>query len=271
MPDKSTAILHQSTILVSLNNQKTDASTSGGRSRKRTLTLVNGGKVDLEQPINPPSAEVIEAMRLRILELEDQLSAHPPAKRAKTGTTGEASSSNAGSSGAMDKADQKRAVALSKAEEKKTKMQLKKIFDRLKKECKSPTCKFQGSSKTIKFDEVLEKSEFDTLFMGGVGTVIQPTPQNKPTSTVTIIRFHGAAQLEALFGGELKPLKGEKWSIGGGPSFAKSLKLGACDVDIDDLEISYSKNTMKATLKFEVSEVGGAARDFYGGMFNFHF
>jgi hypothetical protein len=158
---------------------------------------------------------------------------------------------------------------------------------------------------------VLEKSEFDTLFMGGVGTVIQPTPQNKPTSTVTIIRFvrhiyavlfagvnfrliiniqHGAAQLEALFGGELKPLKGEKWSIGGsllcptcldslsvpnafagGPSFAKSLKLGACDVDINDLEISYSKNTMKATLKFEVSEVGGAANDFYGGMFNFHF
>jgi hypothetical protein len=72
----------------------------------------------------------IMSLILRPSQLEDQLSAHPPAKRAKTDTTGEASSSNAGSSGAMDKADQKRAAALSKAEEKKTKMQLKKIFDR---------------------------------------------------------------------------------------------------------------------------------------------
>lgn len=58
----------------------------------------------------------------------------------------------------------------------------------LKKECKSDTCKFQGSPKTIKFDEVMEVAEFTTMF-GGKGTLIQPTPTNKPSSTVTIIDF----------------------------------------------------------------------------------
>lgn len=59
---------------------------------------------------------------------------------------------------------------------------------RLKKECKNESVKFQGSSKTIKFDEVLEYDEFQSIF-GGKGTLIQPTPENKPKSTVTIIEF----------------------------------------------------------------------------------
>jgi hypothetical protein len=61
---------------------------------------------------------------------------------------------------------------------------------RVKKECKSDTVKFQGShkSKTIKFDEVYEQGEFELLF-GGKGILIQPTPQNKPKSAVTIIHF----------------------------------------------------------------------------------
>jgi hypothetical protein len=65
---------------------------------------------------------------------------------------------------------------------------------RLKKECKSDSLKFQGSPKTIKFDEVLEQSEFETLF-GGKGVLVQPTPQNKPKSTVTIIEFVSAVSL----------------------------------------------------------------------------
>jgi len=47
------------------------------------------------------------------------------------------------------------------------------------------------------------------------GTLIQPTPMNKPNSTVTIINYVGEAQIEALFGDELKPLKGDVWNIGG--------------------------------------------------------
>ena len=59
---------------------------------------------------------------------------------------------------------------------------------RLKKECKSDSVKFQGSPKTIKIDEVWEQSEFEAIF-SGKGTLIQPTPDNKPKSTVTIIHF----------------------------------------------------------------------------------
>lgn len=59
---------------------------------------------------------------------------------------------------------------------------------RLKKECNLDTCKFQGSTKTIKIDDVLEVAEFESMF-SGKGTQIQPTPNNKPKSTVTIISF----------------------------------------------------------------------------------
>ena len=64
--------------------------------------------------------------------------------------------------------------------------------DRLKKGCKSDDVKFDARScdgtKTIKFDEVFEKDEFDMIFKDK-GLLIQPTPTNKPTSTVTIIEF----------------------------------------------------------------------------------
>jgi hypothetical protein len=63
-----------------------------------------------------------------------------------------------------------------------------KLLSRLKKECKSDAVKFQGSVKSIKFDEVLEQTEFETLF-GGKGRLVQPTPQNKPKSIVTIIEL----------------------------------------------------------------------------------
>ena len=120
-------------------------------------------------------------------------------KRAKT-TSGPAASSSSSSEAP--------AAGPSKADEKKSKMQVKKIFDRyaqflyripspsdlpwstrrLKKECKSDSIKFQGSPKTIKIDEVWEQSEFEAIF-SGKGTLIQPTPDNKPKSTVTIIHF----------------------------------------------------------------------------------
>ncbi|KAF9027238.1 hypothetical protein BDZ89DRAFT_952302 [Hymenopellis radicata] len=175
------------------------------------------------------------------VQLEDQLDAaqktsEPPAKRARTSTVTEPTA--AASAGP------------SKGEEKKRKMQIKKIFDRLKKECKTDTCKFQGTTKSVKVDEVLEVAEFDALF-SGKGVLIQPTPQNKPTSTVTIIRFN-SAQAVALFGDEYKGLKGNSWTRGGGPSFSKSVKLGQVDVEIQSMEVNYSKNTMKCSIKFEV-------------------
>ena len=65
---------------------------------------------------------------------------------------------------------------------------MRRTLDRLKKECKSDTVKFQGAPKTIKFEEVFEPDEFQSIF-GGKGTLIQPRPDNKPKSTVTIIEY----------------------------------------------------------------------------------
>ncbi|KAM5530411.1 hypothetical protein V8D89_015922 [Ganoderma adspersum] len=215
-------------------------------ARKRKLTLGGGREFDLQElDAENVEAEVVEAMKQRIIELEDQLAAKPPpAKRARTSTAA-TDAPQASGSGASTKAD-----------EKKRKAQLKKICDRLKKECKSEKCKFQGSSKSIRIEEIMEYPEFEAIFIGK-GVLIQPTPTNKPKSTVTIIEYRSREQINALLGDDLKALKGVRWSRGGGPFFAKPLKLGQCDVVITHIEVNYSKNGMKCALKFEVQEEGG--------------
>ena len=147
----------------------------------------------------------------------------------------------------------------------------------LKKECKSEKVKFQGIPRSVRIEEILEYADFEAIFMGK-GVLIQPTPSNKPKSSVTIIEFvrpsfmvtrlvdpltnvtslqRSKEQLKEIFGDQLEMLKGFNWSRGGFPSFAKSYKLGQCNVDIKHLEVSYSKNGMKCALKFEVEEEGG--------------
>jgi len=173
----------QSTLLSNNGNQK---------GKKRTLTLINGDELDLTAaiPLRP------QAMRLRIIELEDELTQQPQ-RNARGRMTNLAPLSHL---------CRVQRTPPTKADDKKRKMQVKKVFDRyafpdgfsllfivitssrLKKECKSDNVKFQGCSKTIKFDEVYEQATFGVLF-GGKGLLIQPTPQNKPKSAVTIIHF----------------------------------------------------------------------------------
>ncbi|KAH7101547.1 hypothetical protein BKA62DRAFT_703305 [Auriculariales sp. MPI-PUGE-AT-0066] len=233
------------------------------RGKKRTLTLATGENVDLLKiPVTAVHADIVEAMRARIIELEDQLAAkgEPPKKKARV----------AAPAGSFFEAKQpavpSTSAATTKASDKKRQAQLKKIFDRVKKECKSVECKFQGTPKTIKFDEVLEYEEFQGLF-SGKGTLIQPTPQNKPTSTVTIIDFN-RYQVADFFGDELKALTGFRWSRGGipqrnfgfmgiGGGLSKSQNEGSCDVELRSLQINYSKNGMKCNMKFEVAETYG--------------
>ncbi|TFK28419.1 hypothetical protein FA15DRAFT_584523 [Coprinopsis marcescibilis] len=232
--------LNQTTLAATMKN-------TTAKNLKRKLAIADGSELDLTQSI-PVTPQVVEAMRQRIIELEDQLMAFvkPPAKRART------SAAAAGSSDSAPVTSTSASATTNKADEKKRKAQVKKFADRLKKECKSAAVKFQGTSKTIKFDEVLEQSEFETIF-GGKGNLIQPTPTNKPNSTVTIIHFD-AEQAAEFFGNDLKGLKGFTWSRGGAPHFSKSEKLGPCDLSLLTLDVNYSKNGMKCTLKFEVED-----------------
>ncbi|KIK68373.1 hypothetical protein GYMLUDRAFT_68238 [Collybiopsis luxurians FD-317 M1] len=245
------------------------------KGRKRTINLVNGENIDLNNSF-AVSPQVIEAMRQRIFQLEDEVEAlrQPPAKRART-DPGAATSCSSGSSSAAA-ASTSGGKPSTVGDEKKQKMQLKKIFDQLKKDCKSDNCKFQGSAKTIKIDEVFEQTEFNAIFMGK-GHLIQPTPENKPNSVVTIIHFENQAHINDLFGGELKSLKGNRWTKGGfqghrlgffgggGSNFAKSVKTGSCDVDLHSIEVNYSKSTLKCSMKFLVAEAGYNPYSSYSG------
>ncbi|KAI5823435.1 hypothetical protein K523DRAFT_317021 [Schizophyllum commune Tattone D] len=252
----------------------------GKGKRKRTLTLVDGNTLDLNASL-PVTPQIMEAMRLRIIQLEEELAQREsgasqtsdarPAKRARVDNEDASASTSTPSAATTSKADAATTKA-DKADAKKRKMQFKTFFDRLKKELKTDAVKFQRKGpKTIKFDEVLAPADFEGLF-GGKGTLIQPTPQNKPKSTVTIISYT-AGQVADLFEGELKALKGNRWTVGGLPTrnfgggffgggpmtMSKSRKTGACDVTVLGLEVSYSKNNMKCTLKFDVNEVGGGS------------
>lgn len=54
---------------------------------------------------------------------------------------------------------------------------------------KTDKYKFRGEEpKVARIDEVIEEAEFDTIFEGK-GVHIQPTPTNKPTSTIIIKEF----------------------------------------------------------------------------------
>ncbi|KAJ7827079.1 hypothetical protein B0H13DRAFT_2439840 [Mycena leptocephala] len=101
--------LKQTTLLSALDK-------GFAKGRKRTITLVNGDEVDLTASI-----PVLDAMRLRIIQLEDELATPPPAKRATT-----AASASAVASASTTAAP---TASSGKADEKKRKMQVKKIFD----------------------------------------------------------------------------------------------------------------------------------------------
>ncbi|TFK98537.1 hypothetical protein BDV98DRAFT_606825 [Pterulicium gracile] len=114
--------------------------------------------VDLTKEI-PATAPVVEAMRLRIFQLQDQLAQdvaspakEPPTKRARTTASAPAPAASDDTPSAPTPSAP--TAASTKAEEKKRKVQLEKIFD---------SVKFQGSSKTIKVDQAFEADEFDAL------------------------------------------------------------------------------------------------------------
>ncbi|KAI5116284.1 hypothetical protein M0805_009935 [Coniferiporia weirii] len=234
------------------------------KGKKRTLTVRANVEFDLDDASIPVTKEVIDAMRRRILELEDALDDRPPAKRSKVSKI-EDNMPEAGPSTDLP------AGANAKANAKKVDVLLKKFWTSLQKEVKTEKYKFRGGGdrKVCKIDEVIEVDEFHAIF-DGKGTLTQPTPMNKPTSTVTI-RELGSGDVEDLFGKHYKELKGNRFSVGGiAARFAKGEKMGTTALDITGLSVSYARNTMKCSMKFEVEE--HSDYDHYNGFgFGFSF
>ncbi|KAI0696185.1 hypothetical protein BC835DRAFT_1343485 [Cytidiella melzeri] len=210
--------------------------------RARTADVL----IDVSKPIPyPPTPEVVETLRTRILQLEDELRGNKKQK-----TTGNALqmilpgaaapvASGSGSSGSG-----------AKNEAKTRKTRGKSLFDQLKKAAKNE--KWQGGPRTVKVEDHFTQADFELVF-GSSGTLIQPTENNKPTSKVWIRRYRDEQDYEALFGDAYKvdQLKGHEWTVGS--IFAgKSQKMGQCQLEIQSIEVQWSRNTEKVVLKAEI-------------------
>ncbi|KIP03049.1 hypothetical protein PHLGIDRAFT_37614 [Phlebiopsis gigantea 11061_1 CR5-6] len=203
---------------------------------------------DYSQPIPYPyTKEVVEAMRLRILQLENELRAVKKQKTSAAATPKTAANAVAGPATTAAPAQD------AKADAKTVKTRTKSLFDQIKKAAKGE--KYQNTVRTVKIEEHFTQPDFELVF-GNSGTLIQPTPTNKPTSSVWIRRYTNETDLRALFGDSYKrdQLKGHQWTVGGIHQ-GKSQKLpNAVQLEIHSVEVQWSKNQSKATLKVEISE-----------------
>ncbi len=147
-------------------------------------------------------------------QLEDELAGQPPAKKSRTSKAaakdGEATQPAA--PGASTSAPSTSLAKPSAQEAKKTEALIKKMWTRsevsrafivnirthvcrfrLQKEIKTDAYKFRHDCKpkTIRFEEVIEESEFKRIFVlcNPRGRIVQPRADNKPNSTVWIVEY----------------------------------------------------------------------------------
>ncbi|PRP74801.1 hypothetical protein PROFUN_06662 [Planoprotostelium fungivorum] len=239
-------------------------SNDGGASMSKRQRSQEPDHVDYSKPISQPlTAELVEVMRLRILELEFELaSTKKQLENSKTDAPSKTETTNKKQkTAATAPAPAPVAVAApittpaqdAKAAAKLLKTRRKNLFDTMKKSLKEP--KYQHTIRTVRFEEHFSFEDFESVF-STCGELIQPTPTNKPNSTVWI-RDYKPGDLPTLFADAWKPdqLKGSSWSVGG-IFTGKSRKLGQVQLDILSLEVQWSTNQQKATVKVDVLEKG---------------
>mmetsp|Transcript_58865 Transcript_58865/g.53029 ORF Transcript_58865/g.53029 Transcript_58865/m.53029 type:complete len:274 (+) Transcript_58865:87-908(+) len=135
---------------------------------------------------------------------------------------------------------------------------LKKWATRLPKVSAMKKTKFLGSSKEIIIEEMgFDREEFDAIF-GDKGYLVQPRPDNKPTSTVIIRQFSTWDSINALFG-EYGLTEEIIVSIWRQRNFSKSRYCGEGTAKISELNACYNKSRKVLQLKFQCE------RDYYGG------
>jgi hypothetical protein len=89
--------------------------------------------------------------------------------------------------------------------------------------------------------------EFKSIF-DNVGTLIQPTKDNKPNSTVWI-KTLTKDEISTVFGDLLSKISGQVYSEP--RSFQKQAKLGKSNLDFSAANINYSSNTQQLKIKFD--------------------
>lgn len=108
---------------------------------------------------------------------------------------------------------------------------------------------------TIKETTPWTTIDFQSIFVNGqdVGTKIQPTPDNKPTSQITIYTFDTFESIQKLFGDDVTidkdGYKAQSWCR---RNFRKSYKNGEFDGSITSLKVSFNKSKGTLQLEFEM-------------------
>ena len=92
--------------------------------------------------------------------------------------------------------------------------------------------------------------EFMSVFGDQNGTKLQPTPENKPTSQITILAWEDYEKIAGLFGEAAIPQDGYKAQAWKKRNFMKSWRAGDWPATLESLEVHYNKNKMALHLKF---------------------
>mmetsp|Transcript_21900 Transcript_21900/g.37583 ORF Transcript_21900/g.37583 Transcript_21900/m.37583 type:complete len:249 (+) Transcript_21900:116-862(+) len=107
---------------------------------------------------------------------------------------------------------------------------------------------------TVKDSGLWAPHEFHGLF-DGHGEKIQPTPENKPNSVVTILRFNRFEDVkdffEAVGGAEIEEI-GYQVELWGKRRFGKSYHYDTADARLLNMEVHYNKNKQTLSLAFEM-------------------
>ena len=231
-----------------------------GKKRKskadqNILHLSDGTTFNLvSDTVQGPTKVLVQALVARIKELT------APKKRAKKAASSSSSSVSSSSSSSSSSS----AAAPSKTILNGHK---KQIIASVKANLKSAKffTGYDAADRKIKVDQFVPEAVFQALF-GAEGTLMQPTPQNKPKSKVIIRVISGPSVLRIL-GSPI--FKGTEWIKGGAPSrggygffggggggFSKGKKLKQVVLEFhqqsgSDIEVSYATTSQK--LKFSLS------------------
>ena len=88
-------------------------------------------------------------------------------------------------------------------------------------------------------------ADFHALF-DGYGTKVQPTPENKPTSVTTILRFNDYDSIRDFFaaagGGATIPEAGYEVQLWRRRNFEKSYKVGLRGATLDIMTVNYNRS-----------------------------
>jgi hypothetical protein len=150
----------------------------------------------------------------------------------------------------------------------KTPVQRNKLFEKWVKAAvkqsakeKINTCYYSESyTAEVKETTPWTQVDFDHLF-AGQGTKIQPTPENKPTSQITVLRFADFAAIQKLFGDAQIQPGGYKVQVWRKRNFQKSYHNYDADAELEHLEVHYNKSKQTLILQFKLKTVGPDEED----------